>query len=141
MDLVDEQHVVRFEVGEDRGEIARPFEHRAGGVAQVHAHLAGDDVRERGLAQARRPEQEHVVQRLLPPARGLDEDRKLAADLLLPDVLGERAGAQRALEGLLLRARRGGGNQPVGFNRHRRASYFNGNYPLRSGARPSTGSP
>ena len=63
VDLVDEQHVARLEVGQQRGEIARALEHRARGLAQVDAHLARDDVRERGLAQARRAEQQHVVER------------------------------------------------------------------------------
>ena len=29
VDLVDEQHVARLQVGEDRGEVTRPLEHRA----------------------------------------------------------------------------------------------------------------
>ena len=64
MDLVDEQHVARLQVGEQRGEIAGPLEHRTGGLAQVHAELVRDDVRERGLAQPGRPEDQHVVERL-----------------------------------------------------------------------------
>ena len=64
VDLVDEEDVVRLEVGEDRGEIAGALEHRPRGLAQVDAHLARDDVRERGLAQAGRPEEQHVVERL-----------------------------------------------------------------------------
>ena len=55
---------LRLEVGEDRREVARTLEHRPGGLAQVHAHLARDDVRERRLAQARRAEEQHVVERL-----------------------------------------------------------------------------
>src|SRR5256885_9302049 len=44
----------------------------------------------------------HVIERFLPVPRGLDEDRELPADLFLADVLGERLGAQRALESLFL---------------------------------------
>ena len=104
MDLVDEQHVVRLEVGEERREVAGALEHRTGRLAQVHAELVRDDVRQRRLAEARRAEQQHVVERFLALARGLDEDRQLAADLLLPDVLVEQARAQRALDDLLLHA-------------------------------------
>ena len=39
-----------------RGQVAGPLEHRAGGRPQVDAQLGGDDVRQRGLAQARRAE-------------------------------------------------------------------------------------
>ena len=51
VDFVDEQHVVRFEVGQDRRQVAGAFEHRAGGLAQVDAHFGGDDVRQRRLAR------------------------------------------------------------------------------------------
>jgi hypothetical protein len=51
MDLVDEEDVVLLEVGEDRGEVLGLFEHRPRGLAQVHAELVGDDVRERRLAE------------------------------------------------------------------------------------------
>ena len=64
MDLVHEQHVARLQVREQRGEIAGPLEHRPGGLLQVHAELGRDDVRERRLAEARRPEDEHVIDRL-----------------------------------------------------------------------------
>ena len=33
VDLVDEQHVVRFEVGQDGGQVAGALEHRAGGLS------------------------------------------------------------------------------------------------------------
>jgi hypothetical protein len=69
VDLVDEQHVVRFEVGQQRGQVAGALQHRAGGLAQIDAHLGGDDVRQGGLAQARRAEQQHVVERLAALAR------------------------------------------------------------------------
>ena len=55
MDLVDEQDVVRFEVRQDCGEVARALEHRPGRLPQVHAHLVRDDVRERGLAESGGP--------------------------------------------------------------------------------------
>ena len=52
-----------------RREIAGALEHRAGGLAQVHAELGRDDVRERRLAEARRAEDEHVIERLGRAAR------------------------------------------------------------------------
>src|SRR5712691_2061159 len=124
VDLVDEQHVPGFQIRQDRGEISRALENRPRGLAQIDPHFARDDVRERGLAQPRRAEQQHVVQRLAARARRLDEDLELAADLLLPDILGEAAGPQRALELLLLRGGRLARDQPVGFNAH---ELLNGN--------------
>ena len=51
VNLVDEQHVVRFEIGEQGGEVAGALQHRARGLAQVDAHLVRDDVRQRGFAE------------------------------------------------------------------------------------------
>jgi hypothetical protein len=39
MDLVDEEHVVGLEVGQQRRQVLGLFEHRAGGLAQVHAQF------------------------------------------------------------------------------------------------------
>ena len=39
MDLVDEQHVARLQVGEQGRQVAGPLEHRPGGLAQVHAQF------------------------------------------------------------------------------------------------------
>jgi len=107
-----------FQIRQDGGEIPRALENRPRGLAQIDPHFARDDVRERGLAQPRRAEQQHVIERLAARARRLDEDLELAADLLLPDIFGEGAGPQRALELLLLRGGRLGRDQPVGFNAH-----------------------
>ncbi len=78
VDLVDEQNVVGFQIGEQRREVAGPLQHRPRGLAQVDAHLLGDDVRQRGLAQPGRTEQQHVIERLAAVARSLDEDAELA---------------------------------------------------------------
>ena len=124
MDLVDEQHVLRLEVGEHRGEVARALEHRAGGLAQVDAELARDDVRERGLAQARRAEQQHVVERLAarraPPAMKISS---WARTFSWPTYSASVAGPQRALE--LLSCGEAGRAEimPVGFDAHRRPKY------------------
>ena len=104
MDLVDEQHVARLEVGQERGEVAGALEHGTRRLAQVHAELVRDDVRQRRLAEAGRTEQQHVVERFAALPRRLDEDRELLADLFLADVLGEAARAQRALDDFFLHA-------------------------------------
>ena len=63
MYLVDEQHVMRFEVGQDRRQIARLLEHRARGLTQIDLHFIGDNMRQRGLAEPGRSEDQHVIQR------------------------------------------------------------------------------
>ena len=81
MDLVDEQDVALLEIGEQRGEIARLGDHRAGGGAEADAELAGDDLRQRGLAEPGRAEEQHMVERLA-ALGGLDEDLQVLARLL-----------------------------------------------------------
>jgi hypothetical protein len=65
VDLVDEQHVARFEIGQDGRQIAGLGQHRPAGGAEADAQLAGDDLGQGGLAQSRRPEQQDVVQGLV----------------------------------------------------------------------------
>ena len=104
VDLVDEQHVALFQIGEQRREVAGLGDHRAGGGAEVHAELARDDLRQRGLAEPRRADEQHVVERLVARARRLDEHRQIGARLLLADELGEPLRPQRGLGGVLLAA-------------------------------------
>jgi hypothetical protein len=74
----------------------------------------GDDVRQRGLAQARRAEQQHMVHRFGAALGRLDEDFELAADFLLADVIRQPLGPQRALEHVFLRRLPAGRNQTLG---------------------------
>ena len=50
VDLVDEEHIVLFQRGEDAGEVAHAMDGRARGEAQADAHLGGDDPGEGGFA-------------------------------------------------------------------------------------------
>jgi hypothetical protein len=99
VDLVDEQDVVGFQIGQDRRQVAGLVQHRARGGAEVDAQLAGDDLGQGGLAQARRAEQQHVVQGLAPALGRLDEDAQIALGLLLADELGQGLGPHGAVAG------------------------------------------
>ncbi len=70
MDLVDEEHVVRLERGQDRGHVGLAVDRGARHDAQRRAHLVGDDAGQRGLAQAGRAGQQHVLAGLVSGARG-----------------------------------------------------------------------
>src|SRR6185437_7432035 len=83
-----------------RGEVAGAFQHRAGGGAQAHAQLVRYHVAERGLAEARRTEDQHMVQCAAPFAGRLDVDLQLLAHRLLAEVLGEAARTDRCLQRL-----------------------------------------
>src|SRR6266545_5817752 len=101
VDLVDEEDVARGERGEEAGEVA--LLHEGGAARHVHrdAQVAGEDVRERGLAEAGRPGEEDVVERVAPRLRRRRVDLEVPDDLLLPDVLLEGRWAERLLEPLL----------------------------------------
>ena len=80
---------------------------------QPRVHLARHDVRERRLAEARRPREQHVVDRLAALLRGRQRDRELLAHDLLADELVELARPQRAVGLVLVAARRRGTDQAL----------------------------
>ena len=110
MNLVHEQHIAILQMGEDGGEVSGAFEHGAGCGAKVHLHLVGDDVGEGGLAEARRAEDERVIEGVAASPGGLDEDLHLALDRLLPHIVGEASGAQGAIDLAILAGCRTGGD-------------------------------
>src|SRR4249919_521202 len=77
---------------------------RSPALAMTGPELARQDLRERGLAEARRPDEQHVIERFLARLGRLDEDGQVRARLLLADKLGEPLRAQRAVRGVLLAA-------------------------------------
>ena len=107
VDLVDEQHIAVFEIGEQRGEVAGLGDHRAGRRAEIDAELARNDLGERGLAEARGSGEQHMVERLAPAARRLDEHLEIGADLRLADELAKRLRPERSLRLVLVAPRRG----------------------------------
>ncbi len=104
MDLVDEQHVARLQVGEDGGQVGRPLQHRPGGLPQADAQLDGQNVGQGGLAQSRRPEDQHVVERLAPLARRSHENLELRLYGSLPDIFIEAGRPDGPLDRLVLAA-------------------------------------
>jgi len=87
VNLVDEQHVAVFEIGEERGEVSGLGDDWARGRPEIHAKLARDDLRECGLAESRRAGKEHVIERLAPRPGRLDEHLEVRANLSLADEL------------------------------------------------------
>jgi hypothetical protein len=95
VDLVDEQDVALLQIGKLRRQIAGLGDHRAGGRAEIDAEFAGDDLRQRRLAEARRADEQDVIEGLAGLLGGLDEDLHVGARRPLPDELGEAQGADR----------------------------------------------
>ena len=123
VDLVDEQHVVLVERGEDRRQIAGPLDGRAARVADVDPELAGDDRGQGRLAEAGRPVEQDVVGRLSPPPRRLEEDRQVGLDLALADVFVEAARSERPFDRPVGVVQQVGREDPFGVVGHPRNCY------------------
>ena len=116
VDLVDEQDVALAEAGEDGGEVAGALDGGTGGGADLGAHLGRHDVRERRLAEPRRPVEEDMVDRLVTVPGGIDEDREVLLHAVLAGELVEPARAHRGLERSLVLGHVGGRHA---LDRHR----------------------
>ena len=97
VDLVDEQHIVFVEIGQQCGQISGFFNGRAGGNADVNPHLVGNDACQRSLAQTGRTVQQHMIQRLGPQFCRLNVDLQIILGLFLTGVFVKQFGAQTAL--------------------------------------------
>ena len=98
VDLVHEEHRAGLERGQEGGHVALALERRAGRLYERNPELGGHDLGQRGLAQARRPGEQDMVERLAAAARRRDRHRELVLDRLLADEVLQAAGAQRAVE-------------------------------------------
>ena len=112
VDLVDEEDRARLERGQEGGDVALALERRAGGLHERRrSSSCGDDLRERGLAEARAGRR---AARGRAPRRARRAASMKIAELLLQRAPGRRtrraARAQRAVELVLgARAARGPG--------------------------------
>ncbi len=106
VDLVDEEDVARLDRGQDRRDVLL-LERRAGDGAEADAELLAHDLRQRRLAEARRPGEQHVVERLAAALGGVERDPELLLDPLLTDEVVEPARPQGPLDLLVLGVQHG----------------------------------
>ena len=98
VDLVDEEHAARLERGQEGGDVGLALERGPGGLDEVDLELGGHDLGQRGLAEAGRAGEQHVVERVAAVAGGADGDLELALQRLLADELVEPARAEGDVE-------------------------------------------
>src|SRR4029077_14779573 len=98
MDFVEEEDFLRFKGSEDGGEVALAFEEGAGAGLDGDGKLVGDDLRERGLAEAGGAVEEHVVESFVAAAGGFDGDLDIYFNALLADVFVEALGANAGFD-------------------------------------------
>ena len=102
VNLVDEQHVVGLQVGENGRQVSLDLNDGPGGGLQPHSQLVGDDSGQGGLSQAGRTVEQHVVQGLAAGAGRRHRDLQVLLDLGLAYILLQNLGAQAELVALLL---------------------------------------
>ena len=98
MDFIDEQHVAVFEIGQKCRKIPGLGDHRAGCRPEIDTEFLGHDLRKRGLAQAGRTNEQHMIQRLAPVLCRLDEHFQIGTRLRLAGKLVQRLRPQRCIE-------------------------------------------
>ena len=101
VNLVNEQHVARFERSEDASEVARLVEHRSARNLEAHAQFVGYNVAKRCLAQSWGAVQQRVVERFAAVLRRLDEHFEVLHHLLLSAEIAEPQRSQSVLKVLL----------------------------------------
>ncbi len=116
VDLVDEQHVAVLEIGEQRRQVAGLGDDRTRRGAEIDAELARHDLRQRCLAETRRTDEQHMVERLATALGRLDEDLEVCPRRSLADELVERLRPQRHIRVFATRLRR----DQAGGKAHRR---------------------
>ena len=104
--LVYEEHVVRLNIGQNRGEVSRALKRRSGRDAEVALHLLRDNSGERRFAEAGRAVEERVVKRLLALKRRRHENRQLVLERALSDKVVKRLRTESIYLVLLLAAHR-----------------------------------
>jgi len=92
-------------IGQDGGEVALDLRGGAGGLLEAHVEFIGNDGGKSGFAQAWRPEEKNVIERLARAICGFKRDGKLPFGLGLADELTQPAGAQFEFKAPALRRR------------------------------------
>ena len=108
VDLVNKEDVAVLEIGEQRGDVARPLKCWTRRHPDTGLELVGDDPRQGSLAKPRRACQKEMVDGLAAAAGGLDEDVQVLAQRGLADELAEAARPEGDLLGFLLGTGSGG---------------------------------
>ena len=106
MNFVDEENFAFVNVAEDADQVQLLLQHRTGGLLNSHAQFRGDDAGERGLTQARRAVEQHMIHGFAALLRGFDRDGEIFLDFGLAGEIGQTDGPQRGFELPLLFAKR-----------------------------------
>ena len=130
MDLIDEQYIARFEIREQRRQIARALEHRTRGLPRFTSSSLAMMFASVVLPRPGRTEDEHVIQGFAAHARRLHEDLHLGLHVGLTHVVGEALRPHGAIDDFVVPPT-GAGNDPILFDSHARAQAFAADFRAR----------
>ena len=85
MHFIDEQNVARAQIGQNRRQVACPFNGRTRGDFDVDSHFSRKDVRQGGLAQSGRSVKKYMFQSFFALFGCLDLNSQVFLDQVLPD--------------------------------------------------------
>ena len=97
VNFIDEQHITRLEIGQDRRQIARLGQHRPRCHAKTHTQFAADDLGQCGFTQARRAIKQCMIHGLTALTCGLNEHFKIGPRLGLANKLIQTLRTQGAI--------------------------------------------
>ena len=103
VDLIQEQHLTGGQRRQNRRQITRMLNRRAGGDAQRRLHLCRNNHRESGLTQTGRARQQHMVGATATHLRSLQHQRQLLTHTALTHKVVQGLRAQCRLNHLLFR--------------------------------------
>ncbi len=93
-------------VAENAYQVQLLLQYRTGGLLNSDAQFRCNNSGERGLAQAGRAVEQHVIHGFAPPAGGFDRDGEVLFDFGLTCEIGQASGPERDFELPLLFAQR-----------------------------------
>ena len=94
MDFINKQHIVAFEIGQNRRQVAGFGNHRRRSGVKTDTEFFGYDGRQGGFAQSRRAEQQHVVQSLAALTSCGYKHFEIVANFALSDKIIKRGRTQ-----------------------------------------------
>ena len=98
VNLIDEEDIVGFQIGQYRGQVTGAFDGRAGGRPDVGAHLRGDDMSQAGLAEPGRSVEQDMIQGFLAALGRGDSYLEVFLGLFLSRKLGQVPGPQTGIQ-------------------------------------------
>ena len=82
MDFIDEQNIMRFQIGKERSQVAGLGNDGAWGGAEIDTHFPRDNLRQRRFTQTRRAKEQDMIERIAARARRFNENPQIGIDVL-----------------------------------------------------------